>query len=143
CCIAKTKTKAVVRNGHAAVRTADSLPVFYFVFEQTNPGVNNNVAFFSATSPNEFTLIRLDVKGNSRETVVASQNVMSVESGTEDRANVPFTFTKLRAGVYLVSPSDPLTAGEYAFLSSAGWGSAAAGTAGANRLFDFSVTAAP
>jgi len=141
--VAKTKMKAVIRNRQAAIRTSDPLPTFFFVFEQTNAGMGNSSTPFTATtSPNEFTLIRFQVKRDTREVVMASHNAYSQQSGTEDEANVPFTFTKLRPGVYRVTPSSPLTPGEYCFLSASGWGGVAAGTAGANRVFDFSITPA-
>jgi len=50
-----------------------------------------------------------------------------------------FKFTKLRSGVYKVVPDAPLEPGESCFLTSAGFGTFAAGAASASRLFDFGI----
>jgi len=73
---------------------------------------------------------------------VMSANAFGSESGTQDKAFVPFTFQKLRAGVYKVTPSAPLRPGEYCFLSAMGGGAYAPGAAAATRLFDFSIVPA-
>lgn len=138
--IAKVKWKAVVRGRHADVHTNDSSAAFYFYFEASNSGLGN-VSFGGTTTPNEFTLLKFDEKKDSRETIVMRENAFGASSGTDQKANVGFSFTKLRPGVYKVVPNAPLSPGEYCFLSSLGIGAYGAGAAGANRLFDFSVIA--
>jgi hypothetical protein len=134
--IAKQKWKAVVRGAEASVRTVDASAEFYFVFEQKAASLSNNNAWMATlSSPNEFSLVRLDVKKSTRELVVAAGNAFGYQAGTEDRANVPFTFVKLAPGVYRVIPDGPLGEGQYAFLSAAG---AAPGASG--KIFDFGVT---
>ena len=66
-------------------------------------------------------------------------NAFGASSGTDQKANVAFSFTKLQAGTYKVVPNEPLKPGEYCFLSSSGFGAYEAGAAGARRLFDFAV----
>ena len=66
-------------------------------------------------------------------------NAFGASSGTDQKANTGFSFTKLRPGVYKVVPDAALAPGEYCFLSSTGMGAFGAGSAGATRLFDFSV----
>jgi hypothetical protein len=136
--IAKVKWKAVVEGSHASVRTSDPNVVFYFYFEESNSGLSN-ASFGGTTTPNEFTLLKFDEKKDSRETIVMQANAFGASSGTDQKAAIRFSFTKLRAGVYKVAPSAPLNPGEYCFLSSSGIGAYGAGAAGANRLFDFSV----
>jgi hypothetical protein len=139
--IAKVKWKAVVRGAHANARSDDAGAVFYFYFEEANAGLSH-ASFGGTTTPNEFTLLRFDVKTETRETVVSQANAFGTSSGTDDKANVSFAFSKVKPGVYKVVPSGPLKPGEYCFLSSAGVGTFGAGAAGATRLFDFGVFAA-
>jgi hypothetical protein len=138
--IAKVKWKAVVRGAHANVRSSDNKMVFYFYFEESNAGLSH-ASFGGTTTPNEFTLLKFDEKSDSRETVVMQANAFGSSSGTDEKASTAFTFTKIRPGVYKVSPNAPLKPGEYCFLSSSstGAGASGAGAAGASRLFDFAV----
>jgi hypothetical protein len=136
--IAKVKWKAVVRGAHANVRTSDDRAVFYFYFEEANAGLSH-ASFGGTTTPNEFTLIRFDEKKDTRETVVMKGNAFGSSSGTDDKANTAFTFTKIRVGVYKVVPNAPLKPGEYCFLTSSGVGTFGVGAAGANRLYDFAI----
>ncbi len=136
--IAKMKWKAVVRGAHANTKSNDASMVFYFYFEEMNAGLSH-ASFGGTSTPNEFTLVKFDVKGDSRETVTMKLNAFGASSGTDEKANTGFSFTKLRPGVYKVVPNEPLKAGEYCFLSSSGMGSFGAGAAGASRLFDFRV----
>lgn len=139
--IAKMKWKAVVRGAHANVKSSDGGMVFYFYFEEANAGLSH-ASFGGTTTPNEFTLLKFDVKNATRETVVMKANAFGASSGTDEKANTAFSFTKLRPGVYEVVPNNPLKSGEYCFLSSSGIGVSpygGAGSAGASRLFDFGV----
>jgi len=137
--IAKIKWKAVVRGAHANLQSNDVNMVFYFYFEESNAGLSH-ASFGGTTTPNEFTLLKFESKKDSRETVVMKANAFGASSGTDEKANAAFTFTKLRPGVYKVVPSASLSPGEYCFLSaSMGVGGFGAGAAGANRLFDFAV----
>jgi hypothetical protein len=136
--IAKVKWKAVVRGAHANLKSGDSEMAFYFYFEEANAGLSH-ASFGGTTTPNEFTLLKFEVKGDTRETVVTKANAFGASSGTDEKANVPYTFSKLRPGVYKVVPSGALKPGEYCFLSSSGIGTFGAGAAGATRVFDFGV----
>ena len=135
--IAKAKWKAVVRNPRANIRFSDAAAVFYFYFEEKSAGLSH--AGFGTSTPNEFTLLRFEVKGDTRETVVMKMNAFGASSGTEDKANVPFTSTKMAPGVYKVVTNARLRPGEYAFISAGATGALAPGAASANRLFDFGV----
>src|SRR5271157_2723680 len=140
--IAKVKFLAVVQGRNAVVTTGDPNLVFYFYFEE--PGSALTYASFEGpTSPNEFALLKFDEKKDSRETVVMTANAFGTSSGTDQKASIRFSFTKLRPGVYKVTPNTSLLPGEYCFLSSAGLGRRGPGSAGANRLFDFAVSSTP
>ena len=137
--IAKIKWKAVVRNAHANVKIGDPQAAFYFYFEEKGAGLSH-AQFGGTSTPNEFTLLRFDVKSDTRETTVMKANAFGGSAGTDDKANIPFDFEKLKPGIYKVTPKAPLKPGEYCFLSAGGMGGAfAPGAATANRLFDFSL----
>jgi hypothetical protein len=139
--IAKIKIKAVLRGAHANARVSDPQPVFYFYFEEQGAGLSHASTPFGGTStPNEYTLLKFDVKGATRETIVGQANAFGASGGTDDKAVTSFTYTKLRPGVYKVMLSSPLQPGEYGFIS--GGGAVAVtpygGAATANsRVFDF------
>lgn len=136
--IAKMKWKAVVRGGHAGTKTSDTGAVFYFYFEEKGAGLSH-ASFGGVSTPNEFTLLRLEVKGDTRETVVMKVNAFGSSSGTDEKNTIPFTHTKLKPGVYKVVPNAPLKPGEYCFLSAESAGAFAPGAAAANRVFDFGI----
>jgi hypothetical protein len=135
--IAKMKTKNVVRGASAQLRCPDPTPVFYFYFEKTSAGLSNSSS--GNSTPNEFTMIRFDVKGESRETVVMSMNALGTSSGNDEKRVVPFSYVKLRPGVYKVSPRAPLAAGEYGFLASPTLNFGGISVGGTNQVFDFGV----
>jgi hypothetical protein len=139
--IAKIKMKAVLRGAHANARVSDPQPVFYFYFEEQSAGLSQSSTPFGGTStPNEYTLLKFDVKGETRETLVGSMNAYGGSGGTDDKAVTTFTYTKLRPGVYKVVLNAALQPGEYGFISTAGQGvvSPYAGMAtSGSRVFDF------
>ena len=139
--IAKIKMKAVLRGAHANARVSDPQPVFYFYFEEQSAGLSHASTPFGGTStPNEYTLLKFDVKGATRETMVGSMNAFGGSGGTDDKAVTSFTYTKLRPGVYKVSLNAALQPGEYGFISGGGGAAVTpfAGAAAANsKVFDF------
>jgi hypothetical protein len=133
--IAKMSVKASVRGAQASIGTSDSSAEFYFVFENKQTQLGASSPWGGASSPNEFSLIRFDVKSSTREVIVGQANAYGAQSGTQDKANVEFTSTRLAPGTYHVVPKAPLADGQYAFIVG---GSATAATLG-NRLFDFGI----
>ena len=141
--IAKIKMKAVLRGAHSNARVSDPQPVFYFYFEEQSAGLSHASTPFGGTStPNEYTLLKFDVKGETRETVVGQANAFGASGGTDEKAVTNFTYTKLRPGVYKVMLNAALAPGEYGFMSAAGQGIVATPYGGAatttnSRVFDF------
>lgn len=142
--IAKVKMKAVLRGAHANARVSDPQSVFYFYFEEQSAGLShaNSPIFGGTSTPNEYTLLKFDVKGETRETIVGKMNAFGASGGTDDKAVTGFTYVKLRPGVYKVTISAVLQPGEYGFISGSGTAAVSpyAGTAVSNsRVFDFGV----
>jgi hypothetical protein len=142
--IAKIKSKAVVANNSAKMQLPTARPVFYFYFEVKNAGLSNsgNAYSGSSTSPNEFVLVKMDQKKNSRELVVGQANLFGAESGTLDKYSRPFDYEKLAPGVYKVTPKSDLDDGEYGFFYGGSTPIAAYGYFGAGispKIFDFGI----
>jgi hypothetical protein len=137
----KAKTKAVIPGQHASIRTPDSEPVFYFYFEDKAAGLGKGgFGAASVSNPNQFALVKLDVKKSSRETVIGEIGTLGASSGTNEKAMVTFKSERLRPGLYKVVPNGPMELGEYCFLvSQMNLGAYGAGAAGAAQIFDFAV----
>jgi len=142
--IAKTKIRAKVQRKAANARAESAQPVLYFVF---NPAYRDSGATMAggwwglpATSPNEFVLVKMEIKSASREAVIGEYGTFSgVSSGTRDKDTREYSFEKIRPGVYKVTITAPLAPGEYCFYYAGNV--AGIGVAG-GKIFDFGVTAA-
>jgi hypothetical protein len=150
--IAKRKIMAVLPNTNARIRGADKRPVFYFYFDSAAAGLSQNSANpFAAmmgqnqnpvSSPNEFTLLRLQVSGIDRQMDLGTLNIGGMKMGASDKQRIPFTYEELASGVFKVTPSVLLEPGEYGFIYSSGAGNVMAmyGMGGSNtKVFDFGV----
>jgi hypothetical protein len=149
--IASMSFKTVVPNQHARIATQRPRPTFYFYFDQAGRSLSNGGAssFWVAgavTSPNEFSLVRFDVKNDRREARVGKFNIGGAKAGVMDKDRIPFSYTTVAPGVYEVKPDNELTGGEYGFIysSSTGGGVGMAGMgAQTSKIFDFSIPVPP
>lgn len=130
--IAKVKFKAALNGQTAALQINEPRPVFYFYFEVKGSGLSTSSYY--ATNPNEFSLVQLNVKSNTREVTVSQANAFGAQSGTMDKAARAFTYEKIAPGVYKVTPQQNLTDGEYGFYNAAG-----VGPSGGAKIFDFGI----
>jgi hypothetical protein len=130
--LAKIKFKAALAGQNAPLQIDSARPVFYFYFEVKNAGLSTNTYY--ATSPNEFVLVALDVKANTREVTVSQANAFGAQSGTMDKAARGFKIEKLSPGVFKVTPQEDLAEGEYGFYNGGG-----AGPSGGAKVFDFGI----
>jgi hypothetical protein len=136
--LSSAKLKTVIPNPSARVHAFGTHPSFYFFFNQSSALAS--IADFStgfsaaATSPNEFSLVRLQQKGDHREAVIGSLGFASAKSGISDKARMAFTYDEVAPGVFKVTPSVDLQPGEYGFVYSV------TGSTTIARIFDFSVS---
>jgi len=135
--IAKGKSRAILPGPRAGIRTVDPRPEFYFYFEDKSAALGKSHGFGAQTvsNPNQFALVKLDVKKDSRETVVGTVGLASTSTGTDSKSTIAVRTERLRPGVYRVIPTVNLEPGEYCFISSS-----AAGAAASADIFDFSVS---
>jgi hypothetical protein len=134
--IAKISTKVVLQGESARTTTHDQTPTFYFYL----PGAVARSASSSfsesssePSSPNDFSLMRLERHGGSRELRIGRGNVTGYQSGVVSKDRVNITFDEARPGVFVVRPAAPLPVGEYSFVM------IGAGGVSAAKIFDFSV----
>jgi hypothetical protein len=130
--IAKIKFKASLSGQNASLQIDQPRPVFYFYFEVKSSGLSTSSYY--ATSPNEFVLVQLDAKSNTREVTVSQANAFGAQSGTMDKASRAFSYEKIAPGVYKVTPQADLIDGEYGFYNAAG-----VGPSGGAKIFDFGI----
>lgn len=133
--IKKAKIKAVLSVAHARLQISERRPVFYFYFEHRSSGLSGygSGLFGPTTSPNEFVLLKMDVKKNTREVVIGEASMWGAQSGTMDKYAKAFDYEKVSPGVFKVTPRADLEPGEYCFA----YGAQIA--AGASKVFDFGV----
>ncbi len=99
----------------------------------------------SVSNPNQFVLLKLEVKKSDRETIIGQYSALGMSSGSDSNATIPFKSERIRAGLYKVVVDD-MKPGEYCFLASSGMastGMAAAygvGMATSADIFDFGVS---
>lgn len=136
--IAKIKTKAVLATPQARLQVNEPRPVFYFYFDVRNSSLSGPAyAFFGpTTSPNEFVLLKMDAKKNTREVIIMQANMFGAQSGTMDKYAHAFDYEKLAPGIYKVTPRSDLPPGEYCFAY------ASQIAAGFSKVFDFGITRA-
>lgn len=130
--IAKMSYKASLSGERASLQIDQARPVFYFYFEVKGSGLSTSSSY--ATSPNEFAMVKLDQKSNTREVIVMQANAFGAQSGTMDKASRAFHYEKIAPGVYKVTPQVDLADGEYGFYNAAG-----IGPSGGAKIFDFSI----
>jgi hypothetical protein len=133
----KAKTRAVIPGPRASIRSADLRPVFYFYFEEKAGGLGRSGFGASISNPNQFALLRLEVKKSNRETVIGQFGITGGSTGTDTKNMIPFKSERIREGTYKVVPTTAMEPGEYCFLASV----FGAGAAGAVDIFDFAISA--
>ena len=145
--IASMSIKAAIPGESARTNTTSTRPVFYFFFDEANPDSARQAVTWSSgsnatvTSPNEFTLVRLNQKKGRREARVGSINIGGAKTGVMDKDQIPFDYNMVRPGVFKATPREPLGPGEYGFMYAitGGGGGGFAGGAMTARIFDFSI----
>ncbi len=144
--IPKTK-KARLSSSQSNNIIQQSSPEFTFIFDPSSSEVDNmqtdqggnayhNWWFRTATSPNEFVLVKLDVneKRNLRELITGKSNLVSGNEGIDPKYAINFTIEEIEGNKFKVTPKD-LEEGEYAFMYT---GQIPSGRAN-QSVFDFSI----
>lgn len=142
--IKKAKTKAVIPGAHAGIQTADVPPVFYFYFDDKQAGLGKtHFGMSNVSNPNQFALLKLDVKKSDRETIIGQFSALGMSSGSDTKSMIPFKSERVRTGLYKVV-AQGIEPGEYCFLALTGPSTGIMGAYGAGAsatdIFDFGVS---
>jgi len=138
--IASAKVKSYINNA-TSVNKADSTNltfIFQFDTQNRNDFGSGNWWFKSASSPNEFALIKLKQKRDSRELVTGKIGgiTASAQMGVDSKESIKFTIEDLGNSRYKVIPDRILGAGEYCFFYQ---GTIPMGGYNNQSVFDFSI----
>lgn len=138
--IASSNIKSVLNNPTSSNVVENNQPEFIFFFPSSNNTSNmgwNNWWFFSATSPNEFVLVKLDVRGRKRELKTGSVNLYAgMNIGVDENYIIPFDIIPVNEYTYKVVPKNSLEPGEYCFFYQ---GTIPQGGFTNQSVFDFSI----
>jgi len=102
--LTKTKERAAVAGAHSQTVIKDKRPSFYFYFKADN------------LNPKLFSLCEFDVSKHERTLVIGSVNAFGGRSGISEKQIVEFTYERLSAGIFKVTPKTDLEEGEYCFI---------------------------
>jgi hypothetical protein len=138
--IGKVKTKANLPGTAATLQIQESQPVFYFYLDTKSGGLNTSSGVPS--TPNEFALVKFNIRSDNREVTISKQNAYGGKGGLSDEYVVPFKSESLGNGVFKITPTAPLKNGEYGFYLINSGGSNTSAAIGA-KFFDFGVKLVP
>ena len=138
--LGKVKTKANLPGTTAGLQIKNTRPVFYFYLDSTSGGLNTSSGVPS--TPNEFALVRFNIRSDNREITIAKANAWGAKGGLSDEYVVQFSAEHLGNGIYRVMPNAELKKGEYAFYLVNSGNSNASAAVGA-KFFDFGVMMTP
>lgn len=136
---AKSKKVMSVSGGSANIQFNKTKPVFYFYFDPENKSLNEQSQSWiaSASSPNEFLMIKFNTKvKNARAVTTASQNSYESAAGIDDEFKREFKFKKVEKGIYQIYFESDLENGEYGFMYA---GASATNGVTSPKVYDFGV----
>jgi hypothetical protein len=138
--ITKVKTKANLPGRTSALQIPNTAPVFYFYLDVTSGGLNTSSGIPS--DPNEFTLVRFNIRDDNREVTIGKANAFGGKGGLSDEYVVQFKAEDLGNGVFRITPGAALPKGEYGFFLVNSGNSNASAAVGA-KFFDFGINPIP
>ncbi len=139
--LAPLKIKTAIPNPTAKIKVKAARPTFYFYFDQANPSGGVGSLYFSSlgasvTSPNEFSIVKFQVKKQLREVTTGQASFGGQKFGLVDKDKTAFSATDVSPGVFKVQINSDMAKGEYGFVYSSGGG---IGGGAISRVFDFTI----
>ena len=136
--IATNNLKSSLAGKFSRLQITNPNPVFYFYFESNNNPNNDDWFFATASSPNEFVLVRMEQSKSKRTLIVGSSNYYGSSSGIANKS-IPYDYVKIADGIYKVTVKQPLKAAEYCFA----YASSVPNRYSNDKVFDFGVPKPP
>lgn len=138
--IGKVKIKANLPGTTAKLQLNQAQPVFYFYLDTKSGGLNT--ASGVPSTPNEFSLIKFNVRSDNREVTIGKANAFGAKGGLSDEYVVQFNAENMGNGIFKITPTSTLKNGEYGFYLINSGNSNASSAVGA-KFFDFGVKLTP
>ncbi len=138
--LGKIKTKANLPGTTAALQIKETNPTFFFYLDTKSGGLNTSSGIPS--TPNEFTLVKFNVRSDNREVTISKSNAYGGKGGLSDEYVVAFNAESVGEGIFKVTPKTSLKNGEYGFFLINSGGSNTSAAVGA-KFFDFGVKLQP
>lgn len=138
--LGKIKTKANLPGTTAVLQVQTPRPTFYFYLDAKSGGLNTTSGIPS--TPNEFALVRFNIRSDNREVTIAKRNAWGAKGGLSDEYIVKFEAENLGNGIYKITPNPNLNNGEYGFYLINSGNSSTGASIGA-KFFDFGVKLNP
>lgn len=138
--LGKVKTKANLPGTSAALQLKTNRPTFYFYLDKQSGGLNT--ASGIPSTPNEFVLVRFNVRSDNREITIGKTNAYGAKGGLSDEYVIQTKAEDLGNGTFRLTPAVDMKNGEYAFylINS---GNSNANAAVGSKFFDFGVKLIP
>lgn len=118
--LANMKSTSMLSGSNAHKQIKSGNLVFYFYFDKGKGGLNQvgalNWWFATASSPNEFALINLNPKKDSREFNTGKANAYGHSVGLDEDKKVRFDYEEVKDGIFKVIITGNLKPGEYCFI---------------------------
>lgn len=138
--IGKVKIKANLPGRNANLQINDSTPTFYFYLDNKSGGLNT--ASGIPSTPNEFALVRFNIRSDNREVTIGKANAFGAKGGLSDEYVVQFNAEDLGNGIFKITPAIELKKGEYGFFLINSGNSNSSNAVG-SKFFDFGVNMMP
>lgn len=138
--IGKVKIKANLPGRNSKIQITDTKPTFYFYLDKDSGGLNTSSGIPS--TPQEFALIRFNIRSDNREVTIGKANIFGAKGGLSDEYVVQFNAEDLGDGIFKITPAIELKKGEYGFFLINSGNSNASNAVG-SKFFDFGVNMLP
>jgi len=136
--LAKIKTTVTLDGKSSRLRLDETKPEFYIYLDISGnqPSGTGEWWFSTASSPNEFLLVRLDQNKKTREVVTGSANIAGTSVGVDDKNKAVFKTEKIGKGIFRIYFDEPLQ-GEYCFMYA---GNVPTGFTILDKVYDFGIS---
>lgn len=136
--LAKIKTILTLDGKTSRLKMEEKNPEFYIYFDVSGnkPSGTGEWWFSTATSPNEFLLVRLEQKNKTREVVTGSANIMGSSIGIDDKNKASFKTERIAKGIFKIYFDEPII-GEYCFMYA---GTIPTGFSSSDKVYDFGTS---
>lgn len=137
--LANIKTTSVISGPNAHKQLSGNSITFYFYIQAENSNMGRSGAsnwwFTTASSPNEFALVKLDQKKDSRQFDTGKSNAYGSSVGIDEKKKIQFNYSEVAEGIFKITITGDLKPGEYCFI----YTGATPSMYSNDKVFDFGI----